>query len=96
VSDTMLLGCLRMPIELYPEGMSKESASFIVQQQSRCVEAADKIEQLQKENEAALKLLTVHTCPDCNGDGAYCDNYGEPVQCQYCYEVEQLISNKEE
>jgi ribosomal protein S27E len=61
-----------------------------------CEELADKVEQLQKENEAALKLLTVHTCPDCNGDGAYYDNYGEPVQCQYCYEVEQLISNKEE
>jgi DnaJ-class molecular chaperone len=61
-----------------------------------CEEVSDKIEQLQKENKAALKLLTVHTCPDCNGDGAYYDNYGNPVQCQYCYEVGQLISNKEE
>lgn len=46
-------------------------------------------------DKAIIELLKVAACPANCTDGAYADNYGEPVQCQFCYEREQLIGDKE-
>jgi hypothetical protein len=43
MSDVTLLGCLRLPIEAW----DVENYSFVVQQQARCVQAADRIEELE-------------------------------------------------
>ena len=46
----------------------------------------------QKRVEELEALLKVAACPANCVDGAYHDNYGEPVQCQFCYEREQALS----
>lgn len=38
-------------------------------------------------------LLKAAKCPCCDGTGAYYDNFGEPEQCQWCYEKEQAIND---
>jgi hypothetical protein len=48
------------------------------------------LEKLEDKIEAAKGLLTAAVCPACDKSGAYYDNYGEPVQCQWCYEVSLL------
>ena len=41
--------------------------------------------------DTAVALLNVAVCPACDGSGSYPDNYGEQVQCQWCYERGELI-----
>ena len=41
------------------------------------------------------KLLEVSVCPASCIDGAYHGHDGEPVQCQFCYERKQALSNSE-
>lgn len=52
-----------------------------------CVEAESKARE--KLNNA-MQLLEVAQCPECDGSGAYPDQYGEPVQCRWCYEYGEL------
>ena len=54
------------------------------------------IEQLQAELNEAAGLLDIANCPENCIDGAYPDNHGEPVQCQFCYEREQVVQKAKE
>ena len=57
--------------------------------------AADAIEQLQGENTRLRELLTIASCPNgCTG-GAFPDNYGEWVQCQWCYEKKEALKDEQ-
>ena len=42
----------------------------------------------------AKELLKVAACPSNCTDGAYPDHYGEPVQCQFCYERGELLKGE--
>ncbi len=53
-------------------------------------------DRLTLENEALRGLLKVAECPEKCLGGAYHGLDGEPVQCQFCYEREQFLSNKED
>jgi hypothetical protein len=52
-----------------------------------------KIKSLEKQLEQAKALLKIATCPCCDGCGAYPDEYGEPIQCQWCDERDGLIKD---
>jgi hypothetical protein len=43
------------------------------------------------EYDTLIALLSVAQCPACDGSGAYHDVYGDPVQCQWCFERDQII-----
>jgi hypothetical protein len=45
---------------------------------------------LREAQQQAMSLLAAANCPNCDKSGAYPDNNGEPVQCQWCYEVAAL------
>ena len=47
----------------------------------------------QKRDEV-VKLLKIAICPDssCNKEGTGVDEYGEPYQCQWCYEKNQALT----
>lgn len=40
----------------------------------------------QRERDELKGLLNAAKCPQCNGGGAYYDQYGEVCQCQWCHE----------
>ena len=40
-------------------------------------------------------LLKVAVCPSNCTDGAYPDHQGEPVQCQFCYERNEVLNNEQ-
>jgi len=54
-------------------------------------EYQSEIDKRDAEIERLKVLLTLATCPACDGSGVYYDNYGELEQCQWCYEREQAI-----
>ena len=49
----------------------------------------------QAELEKAVGLLKIARCPDnnCDNSGTGVDGYGEPYQCQWCYERLQFITH---
>ena len=42
--------------------------------------------------EALRDILKVATCPECGGSGASYDEYGNPCQCRWCHERENLLN----
>ena len=52
----------------------------------------DELDQLRRERDEALALLTLAKCPECDGSGIYhqgdCDGSCDdcPVQCRFCFE----------
>ena len=57
--------------------------------------AAYKIDKLAQRLAEVEKLLEVSECPASCIDGAYHGHDGEPIQCQFCYERKQALSNSE-
>lgn len=42
----------------------------------------------------AIKLLEAAKCPECkDNSGVYVDDHGEPAQCRWCYDFEELKTN---
>jgi hypothetical protein len=48
---------------------------------------------LQTKNQKLKTLLTMAGCPNCDGSGAYYNNYGNVCQCQWCYEKEEALKD---
>ncbi len=46
-----------------------------------------------KYHDTLVALLNVADCPSCDGSGVLTDNYGEPIQCQWCSERESVIND---
>ena len=38
-----------------------------------------------------IMLISVASCPVCDGSGSYPDGIGEQVQCQWCYGRNEVI-----
>ena len=39
-------------------------------------------------------MLEIANCPNCDGSGAYHDNYGEVCQCQFCHERDGFLASQ--
>ncbi len=53
--------------------------------------AMSSLEKLHEKVKKAIELLDAADCPECKTkDGAYYNDYGAEVQCQWCDEVSQL------
>jgi hypothetical protein len=61
----------------------------------------DEIVKLQAQLEAVRGLLKVAICPECDGGGVVCTQYGsddnyEIHQCQWCYEREAALNGEDD
>lgn len=43
------------------------------------------------ENKYLTGLLGLALCKDCGGSGSYFDCHGNVCQCQWCYEVKEIL-----
>jgi hypothetical protein len=52
------------------------------------------IKVLKEERDRLRELLKYAECPNCDGSGGF--YFGNPAQCQYCFERDEALNHKEE
>ncbi len=80
----------------YLESQLQANKKEIADRQHTEDKNTDLIHQLYDEIAELKGLVLAAKCPNCDGEGAYYDNYGNVCQCQWCYESKLLINKDKE